>query len=767
MNEIYAQALTEYANTDTIPPELVEKLTHELQNGHLDSDELPVAQMILESCQPKEQMYEPGDPAVFGESFHNPYTFVPFASTSMDRKPPTPLTIDEIEKERITGVLDLEIELCSPLLAKDADGKFVENTKHLKYEAATIGEDVILPATGIRGALRTLLTLLTGGTLGHVDEEAWLCQGRDNYLGGCKPRNGEPLGPKKQFLAEVMKPGKMGRAGTLRLGTTRLVLVKDLEGLLSSQGKGRLDDRRPKPGKEEESLKREVFWVNENITAYSDKATDECCWRVKLSGQPVGKNEKKQEGLFKPSETKLQIPWPKWCAYTGRHRFGDHPELFPGDLVWLEPADKNAVELKDASDVASIQWARWGKEGVRLLDLLSKHHHHVLPDSINPDGLVDEVTNLFGQVPRTDLVDEVADFTDWKENRKPGPAYAFAARVRSGNLVFANAKSKLVEETLPVLNSPKPGCVAFYRWDGSGDPATLHNRISRDREYGLRGYKVYRTSSERGQKAPWRYSTQPSTQANGSSDPNPYQKTNCTVQLLPEDCGVTGKLRLTFRALSKREISLLLAACSVDWRLGGGKPFGLGHCRIRSAFLRELTDSGQLNTLAEIQSGNVPEIYQKEWDPTLLKQMKIWRAVQQPVENLRYPRAAQRNNNQVQRGGHIWFTRHTSPKKNNSGLQGKYVAKNAAAPLTNKKPIRGQILPEFNEYSPDSDVLYGYDVITKEHKEDVNISGKFVQENVISEVKPFIEEHSDKTHHRGDNLGQNRELRQRERERRR
>ncbi len=45
------------------------------------------------------------------------------------------------------------------------DAKQVLPNGHKILSALTIDDDVIVPATGIRGALRTLMTILTGGTL--------------------------------------------------------------------------------------------------------------------------------------------------------------------------------------------------------------------------------------------------------------------------------------------------------------------------------------------------------------------------------------------------------------------------------------------------------------------------------------------------------------------------------------------------------------------------------------------------------------------------
>jgi hypothetical protein len=117
-------------------------------------------------------------PRVFGLDFHNPYTFLPFSEKSPERREPTPLSADELPQasNRLTGVLELEITTQSPLLTCHPE-PLDKKADHKTYHVLRIGPDVIVPAAGIRGSLRTLLTVLTGGTLGYLNREAYLCQG--------------------------------------------------------------------------------------------------------------------------------------------------------------------------------------------------------------------------------------------------------------------------------------------------------------------------------------------------------------------------------------------------------------------------------------------------------------------------------------------------------------------------------------------------------------------------------------------------------------
>jgi len=148
---------------------------------------------------------------MIGESFHNPYTFIPFPD-KVERYLPTALTADEHpdERHRCSGVLNLEIKTLSPLMTCNPVPVSGDKEQHKVFKALTIGNDVVVPATGVRGALRTLMTILSGGTLGYMDDDLWLTQGRDAQLG---PSGKMPDVPDQAFLAQVVTPGSATSPG--------------------------------------------------------------------------------------------------------------------------------------------------------------------------------------------------------------------------------------------------------------------------------------------------------------------------------------------------------------------------------------------------------------------------------------------------------------------------------------------------------------------------------------------------------------------------
>ena len=616
-----------------------------------------------------------------GEPFWNPYTFIPFPSTAPTRREPTPLTADEADPSRRTGVLEIGLKTVSPLLSCAPIPTETNGDK--SYTALRIAEDVIVPATGVRGALRSMLAALTGGTLGYLDENVWLTQGRDGHLFSTIDHGKVTEGAR---LARVLEPGGNGRSGLVELGDTRLILLADIKARLGRENT-------PRPSKDNKRAARK--WSNSDGSSFSDHKDTAHEWELRCSGTPIGGQrieQVKKEAIFKSSGTQLELPSSLWDDYAGRYLHADISRLKKDDLVWLEPRDVTVPAIDNAEQVVSIQWARLGRRGKRLLDVVLTNHTHLIPDSFNPDGLVDEVTDLFGQVPRPDLAKKAFP----SSNAGPGPAGPFAARVRPENLVFEGCAGRVKGTPLAPLMPPHPGCAAFYR--DETNPDLIANDDSQ-----LRGYKVYRTTSEQGHKAPWHYNTQ-GVYRNGRLQPGAQQKTAKTCELLPE--GNPGKLRIACRALTNRELALLFSCCKLDWRLGGGKPLGLGVCRVTK--VDWIDEDGRRISLVAEAGGTAPtpvddlartlesEVNRSQ---VLRDRMALWRASQTPVDKLRYPRALERDN----RGGHVWFGKHARPSMSREGV--------GLEPTTlPDRKVKAQPLPKLTSGTPAAESLYGYDL---------------------------------------------------------
>lgn len=680
-------------------------------------------------------------PEFIGGAFINPYTFLPFDRKPFkDRKvgriPPTPLSADETPDgaNRLTGVMCLRLHTRTPLMTcqPELDPETMGSHKILK--ALTIGNDVIIPATGVRGALRSLLTIVTGGTLGYLDDTAYLVQGRDAKLGPAINTDRSGKIPQRVFLGEVLTPGNANRSGKIRLGETKLVRLSDLQRLLSRSQLDRSDRARP-------------VWIelnerDEPVRAH-DRLPHQNAWRLRLSGRPVGGRrieENKKEGVFRATGKIIDVPAELWAAYLGRHAASEHSELRKGDLVWLEPSDAQGI-IASATDIKSLQWARWGRTGEKLEKRIPPILH---PDAWNKDGLVDEVTNLFGQV------------RDTKRTGTESKTLSFSARVRTENVVFPGAAKDCVRTVLAPMSMPHPGCLAFYRDSDNPDDISAEDDD-------LRGYKVYRTSTETGDEGPWNYAVQ-GVYDEGRLKLPPQQRVNQTVDLLPAEA--KGKLRISFRGLTPRELALLVFCCELPWRLGGGKPLGLGACQVTVQHIFD--ENGATHQPAELLGG-------EDWRDRLVgdyqSRGKAWTASQQPVPMMRYPRAMKGNS----RGGHGWFGIHARPRqvsapddgqKRAPGLAPIYIsgplvqqAEQAGETLDRVEPmISGQTLPYFDPEHWQTDLLFGYDLVAKtEHG----------RQNTVTEFEPIAEDASNRGNYdKHPNQSQNRESReQRKRDR--
>ena len=605
---------------------------------------------------------------VIGARFHNPYTFIPFPSSAPERHKPTPLTIDEMEKDRLTGVLAVKVKTLSPLLSVEPRDR---NDRSGLSPAMRIDGKPIVPASSIRGVIRTLTAIVSGSALDYVDDELWLCQGRD-----------AKLDDQKLYLAEIIKPGDSFHDGIVLAGPARLV---------------KSDESHIKDG--------------------------EHPWLVKGSGRKVNS---KGHQLRLDQAKEIALPKELWKAYTGRYRNAEKKELRKGDLVWLELYDQSK-DLDDGRNVSSIQWARWGRHGYNFKDQLRLRLQHMLPDSVKNDGLVDITSDLFGSIAMP-------------EEKQSASYDSFAARIRPENLVF-EASTNVFKNEMPPLNTPHPGCKAFYMRNDDYDQISLNDLP--------RGYKVYRTSKHQKGEEPWKYANQPIFE---NAQPKPFDKTVDTTGGLREliDQDSSGGLKIAFRALTKQEFALLLLVLSCDLRIGGGKPLGLGHCVVSEIEAYDETANRFLSYQPERAS--LPQEYSAVLPDAWKSRAELYCKTQVPVEMMRYPRAINKN----QRGGMCWFGYFASPKKNTQkGLATVWTERESLLQgrAGGKDQIKAQALPVFDPQNPESDWLFGYDLngVVKER-----------QKNYYSDFNGNIP----KTDKKSENISPNRKTRQEDRNKR-
>lgn len=673
----------------------------------------------------RKEFVEKGSPSELGGEFYNPYTFIPFPEKIERKNDPSYLTADEKEN-RYTGVLDLTVKNLSPLLAceaeafnKQCDSEGNEKKDiHKEYHAMTMGDDVVLPATSVRGGLRTLMTILVGGTLGYMDRHLHLCQGRDVHCGPIYEKTGEydenhkpimELNDRKAFLARVVKAGGYNRKGEIELGESGIFKLPKLERLL---GWKKIGDLRPTTSKQRLFVDNPHNPTLCKIVKEKQTVDESLPYEIKLSGNMKQRpNSIKKEGFFKSIGNKpIELPAEFWEDYSARNKNGARPELKENDLVWVQPIDPDIESITSAQEIKSIQWARWGRCGQRFEDALG-NYSCVKPDCQNPDGKVDSVTDLWGQVHLNKSTEE---------SKAPNlKGKTFASKIRIHNLVFENESKNVETVTLAPLSMPHPGCIAMYR-SGKADSV---NKLSP-----LNGYKVYRNSLDRGENAPWLFSTQGIYEEGQLKQPKCNM--NKTVDLLRE--GSEGRLKISFRSLSKKELAMLLLVCSVDWKLGGGKPLGLGHCRVTKLACRDEFGAEIFPALCNSDSNiPLPDDYAALiCDMNISSRVEMYKDSQVPVKNLRYPRAAEGKYKEgklgIRREALLWFERHAKPKTSGSGLGSGLVTS-----IINAVEYPGQVLGNMmNGNKP----LYGYDLYSDKVSK---VRDKGNEKNMLENARPF------------------------------
>jgi len=148
-----------------------------------------------------------------------------------------------------------------------------------------------------------------------------------------------------------------------------------------------------------------------------------------------------------------------------------------------------------------------------------------------------------------------------------------------------------------------------------------------------------------------------------------------------------------------------------------------------------------------------------------MERREYWHAAMRAVPMLRYPRAVIGNNNRIQRGGHVWFQRHTSPKKGSrdgglpSGLEVLWVEGEARQRAGGADRVAAQPLPQFDPANPESDRLYGYDLFKGEGSEWSELGPN--RQTYHRKLEPFDpSRHVTGNERSGGFQGQNRESRQ-------
>ena len=569
--------------------------------------------------------------------FYNPYTFIPFhdKENQLKRLDFTPKSAGDTDKDRNSGVLELEVTLESPLLIR---AETFDNTSgHKNYDVLCIGKDVIVPRSSIKGFLRYLMTIATGSPLSSVNKDKLIYYGRDNTA-----NDGN------YFLGRIIEVGTDKKNGEILLGETKRFSVDDnFEIDRPTTSDNKLFSKLP------EGEADTISKIMTSRTPVGDNG-ERFEWELKLSGRQVG-NKPKKEGLFKPfsDQRSVTVESRIWKEYTDLNITGSRTQLKKDDLIWIKTTAESEDQI-NSSNIVKIQWARWGRDGVRTSELIPED---MFPDSINPDKMVSHVSNMFGQIYNNECT--LSNDSDSKVEP------TFAGRIYPENLVFPEGVNNCTDQSVifPPLSSPHPGCIPFYR-----NPE--NNLFKKNSKF--KGIKVYRTRTE---FCP--LSKDPDTA-------NPFIQEN--LETAKEDVNFSAKflnpntkkgvLRIAFRDLSKFEIGLLLKCCNTVWRLGGAKPFGFGVCNVKPIVLynEDMENKDRESGEDYIEAHNLSLIAPTE-NRIIEKNLQFWAETQKPVENIKYPSARSNSGNKDIEGGHFWFANNAKLKMSEeyARLQSLYV----------------------------------------------------------------------------------------------
>jgi len=586
--------------------------------------------------------------------FVNPYTFVPQADAPVRRAPAGHAAMGV---RRFSGVLEVTLTARTPLLIggykgeKQPDGSEVGVLPRRQSPEGA----VMVPGSGLMGAVRSLHEALTGSCLRIVDTD-WV------------PVHRHPVNTEETdglALAVVDRVDAQGRATHVRICSDWVKIPKDLLVRTPADGEGLPqtgDQLRFEPGTHAAGDALRVrpegqSWGMrpEGITRVRPMAkASEDCWVLLITDTNARTTKRKDgkpapvqfaAGRVSPDARRYEIPetaWksyqqtvagaddlrtaelvkagiasgeePKWgslpAEYTDVHwppqqgrqgkpgdtigrRLRARPYLYEGQPVWVRVADNAVTEIR-----LSLYWRYRGDKtvGERIGDA---------KPCTDPDKLCWSC-RMFGS----------AD-TEAREETDTVKQHSYRGHVRIDDLLATGPVQKITWRLAP-LASPKPSAGQFYLDNSavSGSDRVAKRDTKPAATWGSIADRQ-RTRPIRGRKFYWRTETKadPDDTTPVRSRRRDHQSDamgSSTVELIPTNTVFKG--RITFDNLDAAEYGSLLTALDprllgrageVGWdkavaSVGGGKPFGFGSVAIdvkrvqaQTAAERYLGEAGQ------------------------------------------------------------------------------------------------------------------------------------------------------------------------------
>ena len=534
--------------------------------------------------------------------FVNPYTFVPLPRKVVCGQPPGHDPGPDEARERYVGALEVTWRIQSPLAIPTE-------------EWGSIGGDVRIPGSSIKGAVRSTHEMLFGGCLRQVDlgyrptyrqlptmdalkdwrmavvlddDEVLLCEKED-------PKRRSSIDSK----ALCERVGDRARTGDvvavnsdddwkdrseLRVAERFQVLQRPAEVSGYEKLAGCYVVLITKKGARRDAVRATWYWSLGKLTreraTFSEKATRDFSWAM-MEARPDGE---RWIDVFR-GKTKL-----------GQARGNEHA-LEPGSVIWVKVRDGMVTAIK-----LSQFWRERSKEclGDRI------------PQETKPcDG---ENLRLCPSCSVFGSADTLNDQADTDERRREGDQRSYAAHVRFGSAIGVDLQGD--EVILAPLGQPHPGAGLTYLEPTSPEaaPASRDERWSRWDSDGkqkrqLRGRKFYWHSNPERQLDHLKH-----TQGVGEVPGRHLKREHHSADMCTKAQLVTGgtfRQTITFDGLDRFGVASLLAALQPGrllapddadrfaLHLGRGKPLGLGSVTAEITAARITTVAARYGDKAE------------------------------------------------------------------------------------------------------------------------------------------------------------------------
>jgi CRISPR-associated protein (TIGR03986 family) len=527
-----------------------------------------------------------------GYRFLNPYNFVralapadPEAEPLLGRCPPPP----HDRYVGLTGRIECELTAETPLFIADSERVWPDpdpqKRDHYHYEFFKYGGEEAIPATSLRGVIRSIFEAATNSCFAVFEGKRRL-EFREQPSYGNKVKDGPGIVRK---LPQLVEDGRPATDGTIVL-CQRAKIGAYYEGdeawknALGRRSDGRQwhcgDQAIARAKKVKQGyVVRELREKRDDLDDLGDGEEYIEGW-VMITGKVEGTNKKSEYLFLDPSKH-----GDKGTVAFGPDEMAEYnlvlagqikdlpvspqsPRLTVGDLVWVETTNKDGQ--------------KWARRIVRVQVPRVPYKRYVAnllhPQRLQKCTVYDELCpacRVFGWVWGTGAEGE--------QTPEPRTPIAYAGRVRFSYGRLAH-KAGAFEATLAILSTPKPTTTRFYLIHQDGQPrgwtgGRYDRQAGREDEAAgydgpnvLRGRKFYRHHGSQLREQEYE-------RAGGVQNDQ-----NRTVHGVLEK-GSKFTFTVHFENLAPVELGALLWALEMEdgWhhRLGLGKPLGFGSVRIK------------------------------------------------------------------------------------------------------------------------------------------------------------------------------------------